>query len=472
MFMKKPIAFLAMFAMLLGLCACGEPDVAKTVPNSEIKEAQIYREYSHLIKIGAFSNGVAPFVIHEASNTLHTEPGGYRTWWGEYYLGYIDVHGNVITEPIYEHNPFGELPIFEGEYVSFSDLNNNEYLLDKQGNVLLQSGKGDVSRIGKTSYGYFGVETFEETLAGVTYTVRYYRAKDNMLIATFENMRAIPNNSHVGEKNSNVTSTGAARLVYNLDKGYYSKEDIQDINIADYDNSFSLAQSNWNVDMNNVNGFGGAESITYHVSDKTNQLGELATVVLQNSNGTYYYAVVDRNGNVLLEPQRDVEFPLKEETDIHKYEFCMNMCPARDADTKLWGYIDPNGNWVIQPQYYTASAFSAEGYATINEEVVIDTKGAVVLAPKDYVNEVVTTLSGRYIDTREAASLTFSEDGTLAIRNGFRTDSGKYEICGGVLITSDMDSWSSLLPDGEYTFVKIGDTLLIDGIEYFLSNDG
>lgn len=45
-----------------------------------------------------------------------------------------------------------------------------------------------------------------------------------------------------------------------------------------------------------------------------------------------------------------------------------------------WGFIDVNGNWVIPPEYYNASAFS-EGFASVEKfelRSYVDTRGKLI----------------------------------------------------------------------------------------------
>ncbi|MBN1631088.1 MAG: WG repeat-containing protein [Thermoleophilia bacterium] len=61
-----------------------------------------------------------------------------------------------------------------------------------------------------------------------------------------------------------------------------------------------------------------------------------------------------------------------------------------DADPKLlWGFIDKNGRWVIEPQYYSVQSFS-EGIAWV--------KTRVMLPEKDPKTGLASKIVNAYID--------------------------------------------------------------------------
>ena len=442
--------------------------------------ARVYRQYSNLVRIDQFKNGLATFLIYDSNSSYHWGSSG--AWNGDYYYGFINEKGNVVIEPKYECSPHIELPSFEYNYIKVGDLDDHEYIIDKKGNVQFEVGKNNITAIGKVSEGYFWVETVEEDISGNMYTVRYYSADDLSIVATFNNIRAIPDNQTIGGTNSTLTDTGEGKLAYKLNQYSYYDDDLVIFNISEYDSSYAPKQDSWNIDLDQVENFSSASYYYYHVSSKNNNKGQLATVALKNSNGTWFYSIVDSNGNVLMQPQKNITFPLVDKTtEIDNYDFCKDLCPAKDADSGYWGYIDPNGNWKIQPQYSTATSFSADGYATVNDKIVINTEGKVILSPAGWANEVVTSLSGTYKYTGSSYNdwyLTFSEDGTLRITEhmgmaGSSWSTGKYQIKGSILVVSDTGyniGCPTITKDGEYTFRKEGDTIIIGESEWKVSN--
>ena len=464
--MKRSIALVLLLTMIFSLSACSvnEPfsDTGKDEKPKEtepqIKVAEVYKKYDNLVSIGNFVNGLAPFTIHDANGNYHWSYG-VGSWTGDYFFGYINSSVDVVIKPKYECSPQEALPAFYYEYICL-ETEKVTYILDRQGNAKFQTGAGNVSEIGTISQGYFWVETYEEALSGMTYTVQYYNAKNMQVVATFAGMRAVPDNQSVDGKNSTLDSSGNARLVRTL-KNYYSSEDILDFNIKDYDGSFAVTPNVWDIDFTAIESFQGASKWQYIPSVQNNDLGYLAAVRLQNSNGTLYYSVIDSEGNVLLEPQQDIAFP----GWVHV--FCLNLCPAEDVESGLWGYIDPYGNWVIQPQYSSAGRFSEDGYAVINNKIVIDTTGKVVLSPEGWKNEVVTSLSGKYrLKENTSFYLSFSENGNLKGGEYGIEYKGTYTIKGSTLIISDFNKYTFVLTDGNHSFVLEGDALIIDGKEW------
>jgi len=440
------------------------------------EDTQVYRDYPNLVRIDQFHNGLAAFMIYNATSTTHWT--SQSSWTGDYFFGYINIKGEVVIPPKYECSPDFKLPKFESEYVTIKNLDEKDYLIDKTGAVVFESQKNNVTGIGNICEGYLWVESVEEDISGSMYTVRYYSATDLKIIASFNNARAFYDNYYTAGRSS-VSTSGDVALISGQDHHYYDDELIE-FNITEYDD-FNSTQNTWTVDLNEVENFASASKCYYHISGTNNKNGMLATVALKNSNGTWFYAVVDSSGEVLMQPQKNIAFPIsKDVNDIDNFDFCNNLCPAEDTDTGLWGYIDPNGNWKIQPEYFITSAFSEDGYATVNNRLVINTEGEVILSPKGWTNEIITKLSGTYKYTGDGYStwyLTFEENGELRITEdmdivGATWSYGEYKIKGGSLIISDIgySGCPGIMKDGTYPFRKEGDSIFIDTYEWKKSN--
>ena len=451
--------------------------------STEKNVAQVYSQYSNLARISKFENGLAAFLIHDANSHYHWSSSG--AWNGDYYYGFIDVKGNVVIEAKFECNPHAPLPSFEYNYTKLEDADEYECIIDKNGNVKFETGKNNISAIGKVSEGYFWVETLEsEDLSGKKYSVRYYSAEDLSVVATFDNIRAIPDNRTIGGTNSTLTPTGEGKLAYNLNQSSYSGDELLIFNISEYDRSYkpeSETEEGWNVDLDKVGNFSDASVYYHHVSGNDNSKGQLATVALKNVDGTWFYSIVDSEGNVLMQPQKNITFPIANKKEMSRYNFCKDLCPAKDAESGCWGYVDVYGNWKIQPQYSSVVAFSTDGYATVNDKIVIDTEGRIVLSPDGWVNETVTSLSGTYKLKADTGMgewyLEFTEDGELTLTNETSYSSswktGSYQLKGSVIVISKIgyNIGCPIYTSGEYAFKKEGDTLIIGESEWVFQDD-
>lgn len=416
---------------------------------------EVYSRYN-VQKIGPFENGVAVFYVPQGSGS-------------GYFFGYIDVEGKVLVDAVYKS--YGAPLInFAYNYTRVQTTNDDGYkvyrIIDRQGNVIFEERENNVTNIGEISQGYFWVETMEETLAGNIYTMRYYSAKDSSLVVTFEDMKAYE---------ADVYNTGEATLYRRDERGsYYDKVTF---NIGDYDTSFVPAlgvESKWTVDVENVEEFQAAKYCEYIVSDDIDGAGLVATVRLASKDSVYYYAIVDGTGNVLLNPQREIEFiELQINGSMYRdmYIFYKGLCPARDAASGKWGYIDTQGNWKIQPQYTSVTTFSSDGYATVNDTTVIDTDGNIVLSP----SAPKTDLSGKYCWQAGGGIkhyLTFTTDGQInyKIPDYYIDKIGRYQTQDASLKIYDMGfiNGGAINGDGSYTFQLNGDKLYINGKEWTL----
>ena len=89
-----------------------------------------------------------------------------------------------------------------------------------------------------------------------------------------------------------------------------------------------------------------------------------------------------------MEPTNDIRigYEYKEESTTYTkryttYTFYAGLCKAQDTTTSLYGYIDLQGNWVIQPLYNSVTDFSGEGddaVAVVNNNTIINRKGEVI----------------------------------------------------------------------------------------------
>lgn len=137
-----------------------------------------------------------------------------------------------------------------------------------------------------------------------------------------------------------------------------------------------------NVIINIAEVFG----IEKHMIDNINVSFEdkVITVAVLNKDYELFFAAVGFDGKTIIEPTQDIFISTNEFYNQHNSKgeelitFSDGLILAKDTKTKLWGYIDKNGDWYIEPQYETASAFS-EGYAVVNNTQIINKNGEVIL---------------------------------------------------------------------------------------------
>lgn len=144
--------------------------------------------------------------------------------------------------------------------------------------------------------------------------------------------------------------------------------------------------------------------------------------------GTATVDFIDRTGRVLFK---------FEGVDIYDVDrFYEGRALVKDPQTKLYGYIDKSGNWVIPPKYAFALRFS-DGWASVcvreqTQCAYIDRQGEVMLKMDQWGWEFHGGLARQYLFTR-----TIGETPTNRNIEGYMNRSGKYV-------------WVS--PGGEYIF--------------------
>lgn len=83
---------------------------------------------------------------------------------------------------------------------------------------------------------------------------------------------------------------------------------------------------------------------------------------------------MDPNGNVVIAPQFE-----------SASDFTNGMAFVRKPGETLYGYIDPKGNYLIKPQFYDAGAFDENGFALVRlsktdaTHSIIDKKGKLIV---------------------------------------------------------------------------------------------
>jgi len=356
--MKKRILFTVVLALILMcmLMSCKDAalDFSGTLPNEEefrenvtdskngnvidtedntindniVDELGVFDKYD-VTKIYPFHNGLAMFVV---SNK---------------YCGYIDIYGNVVIEPKY-YEARGEDSGIQGFKYGCARLYNGvsiHYIFDKEGNKVFSGSIGEVSG------GYFSIK---ETKSYGGYTLTYYRASDFQIVATFEDcIEEYPVSAYTGDF-----------YIYDI-----NEDTTISLNISNYDTSFQPEiPPALDFDIEQHETYKHYAYSVYWIAQTQN--GIIATVYSSSSNGNLS-SIVKSDGTVLLEPQTKIRII---------GQFSNELCIAQDTETKKYGYIDVYGNWKIQPIYTSGMVFN-DGYAIVDEIIVIDTIGKVVLSP-------------------------------------------------------------------------------------------
>lgn len=117
-----------------------------------------------------------------------------------------------------------------------------------------------------------------------------------------------------------------------------------------------------------------------------NLLFESSSYEMPGSDGypVYWYGDIypvrlsDNTGYVYINDQGEVVLPKSGAPYTSATTFTNGYAAAGDPQTNLLGYIDPDGNWIIEPQYTSAGYFSVDGVAQVSTPdtlSLIDTSG-------------------------------------------------------------------------------------------------
>ena len=146
------------------------------------------------------------------------------------------------------------------------------------------------------------------------------------------------------------------------------------------------------LDLHNVDAYNGVmafQGVECWKMNTSNGPKLCFTIRMINPNRVTFYSVIDEYGNVLIEPTSKYElgYEYREEilyipyTHYVNYTFQGGLCIARDTTTGLYGYIDLQGNWAIQPQYDQVTDFHERGdnaVAVVNGNTIINRNGEVI----------------------------------------------------------------------------------------------
>ena len=184
--------------------------------------------------------------------------------------------------------------------------------------------------------------------------------------------------------------------VHHIGNGYHLGPWYDKYGYSDYENKYvSVYREEKILVFSSIEGLENVEfcAVSHFVQDHK----DLFLLFLKSSSGVYFSAIVDADGNYVLKPNKnfwvcspEVEYAawkpsVSADTYQKMFNFSSGLCLAKDPETELFGYIDIQGNWVIEPQYEEdqAGQFSDDGddaVAVINGSTVINRKGEVVFA--------------------------------------------------------------------------------------------
>lgn len=396
--------------------------------------------------------------------------------------GLLSTDGDIIYEGFYLKQ------YFNGFSNYLSCRNKNAYawegsseILDKNGNSVLAVDENNIEFISDITQGrIFAYQMTDEKPSGKTYDLICYSAKDMSEVFRISDIDEILNYIDFDEtgyceydSHHNVVDIHGNIYRYENWKYYDSNGKEYTERYAGYDPLITeeyglpvvsgiepcIDRDIWYDLLDSYEEYDNASDKNFEVGLTQNTLGQIATLYM-NTTSTWY-ATMDANGNILMEPTKDIWLGASE------FDLCVfsnDLCCAYQSSSGLWGYVDPYGNWKIAPKYESVTAFSYAGLAVVNDLVVIDTTGKIVMDISDPGD--VHTLEGTYqlsgTSGYSSRYLTFSKDGTV-VESGWSDNTGTYEVRGDLLV---LGTWDSVLPtllEGVHTLERTDDGLLIDG---------
>ena len=353
--------------------------------------------------------------------------------------GYIDTTGKEVIPCVYS-----SITSTMDTLAWVTTADGVEQMINIKGEVIYTATGKEISK-GHYQNGFFWVETKEEKISGNVFTMTYYNEKGEVAFS-IENVRPadeelggsnfdcdgyaivqlksgvnwwitsegeIVNHTFTGFSNPSITQRQGnvyflndypyyvssdkktsfkidLRRPRHLEKDYYyplgdSTIKFKGINFL-YD--FSQGTQDSYLYFKSIEELGGASvmSIAYQRINENDAF----VLNLHSDSGVGFMAVVDFNGNVLAEPVKAwIGDPIYQSQLIPFLigysinPICAGYIKAQDQDTKLFGYIDLTGNWVIPAQYESATDFFGEGdsaVAVVNGDTLINRKGEVLFS--------------------------------------------------------------------------------------------
>ncbi|MBQ9079673.1 MAG: WG repeat-containing protein [Clostridia bacterium] len=409
----------------------------------------------------------------------------YMNYDGTY--GLLSTDGNIIYEGFNLYQPFSEFSNYLAcQYDKSAMKMGVSSIIDKKGNTVLAVGENNVEFISDITQGRILVyKMTDERPSGKTYDLICYSAKDMSKIFTLSDQDEINYYIDFDETGYSGSDDVCFDIHGNIyEYKYYSYYDSNGKEYAkQYTGSFSPTTSEryglpkvtgiepfvdtygaWGDLVRSYSEYSNSYNKDYDVGATKNKLGQIATLYMKST--SEWCATMDINGNILMAPTKDIMLKDNSGSAARLYTFSNDLCCAYQPSSDLWGYVDPYGNWIIAPKYNSVTTFSYSGYAVVDDLVVINTTGKIVLDISDKGD--IHPLEGKYKSSGAyfATYLTFSKDGTIAT-SGI---TGTYEVHGNSLVVDGL-GYNSALNDGTHTFEQSGDTLIINGDRWVLQED-
>ncbi|MBO5023209.1 MAG: WG repeat-containing protein [Clostridia bacterium] len=506
--MKRILAFLLMLAMLFGsvctLASCGDGVALgdKTTTEANKSSGNVnFKDNDDNNKTPSKDNDKTTSDDNKEANKyanikaiLYAYDDGYvyQNYNGTY--GLLSSDGDILYDGL---SLLGQTFSEHSNYLSgynISGSTNLSLILDKNGKIVLEEGKDNIEFISEIYQGrILAYKMTDERPSGKTYDLICYSATDMSEVFRISGQDEISNNILFDDKGYvenyyEPSNSKYADICFDIYGNMYYREHYStkyyDSNGNEYDrisatSAYTSKQYGfpdilelnetiaWGKLTKSYSEYKNSSTAMYAVGDTKNTLGPIATLYMRST--SEWCATMDKNGKILMKPTKDIMLKYEyynfgKVTKCHT--FSNDLCCAYQPSSGLWGYVDPYGTWKIKPQYNKVTTFSYDGLAVVNDLMVIDTKGKVVLDISDTGD--IYPLEGKYKRSGAYSSLylTFSKDGTVvSSESGYGYTSnktGSYELHGDSLIIDDF-GYTAVLSEGTHTFEKSGDNIYIDG---------
>ena len=119
---------------------------------------------------------------------------------------------------------------------------------------------------------------------------------------------------------------------------------------------------------------------------------DFITLYLESSSGVFFSTIIDMDGDIILSPTKNISLgkliykgngviEQYNEKVYQCYSFSSGVCIAQDSQSGLYGYINTDGDWVIEAQFQNVTDFYGEGdnaVAVVNKNTVINRNGDII----------------------------------------------------------------------------------------------